>query len=382
MRAGRLDEARPLVDRWSALAPGDGEPEYYRAWLEVKADRPNPALDAMRSALGRGYPQDPLLILRAVLLARAGQFEEACADPPPGVRGRFRAEGGGRRGARPGLARDLSDGRGQARPRPLDEARPRRRPALPLAGRDRQAGRQRIRGRSSASYREALKRDPNLGDIRRELADKLLEGSKVDEAGEEYATLLSRRPKDAPAHVGSGRVALLKGDIQAAIRHFEEALAIDPNSSRALCELALIDMRFGRNTQARDRLERALRIDPDDFEARYTYARVLRAVGDPEGAAEQMESADRLREDQKQIDELRKGLVQRPDDLDLRSKVARWLVEHGHEAEGLDWARLILTKTSNHPATCELLADYHARKGNQGLANYYRSLLPPAANKP
>ena len=89
-----------------------------------------------------------------------------------------------------------------------------------------------------------------------------------------------------------------------------------------------------------------------------------------------MESAERLRKELKHIDELRKSLVQRPDDLDLRSEVARWLVEHGHEEEGLDWTRLILTMKPNHPATCRFLADYHARKGNQGLANYFRSLLP------
>ena len=59
MRAGRVDEARPLVDRWSALAPGDGEPEYYRALLEVKADRPTQALDAMRRRSGGDIPRRP-----------------------------------------------------------------------------------------------------------------------------------------------------------------------------------------------------------------------------------------------------------------------------------------------------------------------------------
>ena len=36
----------------------------------------------------------------------------------------------------------------------------------------------------------------------------------------------------------------------------------------------------------------------------------------------------------------------------------------------------ILAMKPNHPPTCRFLADYHARKGNQGLANYFRSLLP------
>ena len=55
---------------------------------------------------------------------------------------------------------------------------------------------------------------------------------------------------------------------------------------------------------------------------------------------------------------------------------AGWLIEHGHEEEGLDWTRLILAMKPNHPPTCRFLADYHASNGNQGLANDFRSLLP------
>lgn len=381
VKAGRIVEARALIDRWSALAPLDGEPEYHRALAEVKVDRPNEALDAIRKALERGYPEGPLMTLRAVLLTRAGRFDEA----EPVLRRAFLEDAGPMAEVAEGLARIyLRDYRLAEADRALDrwsKADPNdARPYLLRVEIDKRLGRDNevlVR-----DYREALRRDPNLDDLRLELAEKLLETSSIDEAGTEFATLLARRPKSAPGHVGMGRVALLKGDIQAASRHFEEALSIDPSSQRALRELALIDLKFGRTDQARERLERAVRIDPNDLEMRYTYARTLSAAGDPEGAAKQTEIFERLKQEQKHIDELRKSLVQRPDDLDHRSEVAIWLIEHGHEQEGLVWTQLILNVRPDHPATCRFLADYYAKKANLGLANYYRALVPPSDDKP
>jgi predicted Zn-dependent protease len=167
----------------------------------------------------------------------------------------------------------------------------------------------------------------------------------------------------------------MKGDMQAAARHFEAALATAPDTPRALRELALIDRRYGRNAAARERLAKAVRLEPHDYEVRYAYARVLATTGDPK-AAEESRAAEALREEQKHIDALRKSLVSRPDDLDLRSEVARWLFGHGHEQEALDWTNLIISKNPNHPATCRLLAEYYQKKGNQGLANFYRLHAP------
>jgi tetratricopeptide (TPR) repeat protein len=222
------------------------------------------------------------------------------------------------------------------------------------------------------NYRMALQRDPSLDKARLGLADKLREQQRSDEAEVEYDLYIKRNTKNVDGHVGAGQTSLQKGDVAAAVRHFNDALAIDPRDAVALRELALIDLRNGRYTQARDRLKTVIEVDPYDPEIHSSYARALKMSGDAAKALEENATTERLRKEHRRMNELRVKLVERPDDLALRNEAARWLLEHGHEAEGLEWTKLILSKQADHPETNALLAEYYRKRGNVGLANYYK----------
>ena len=372
VEAGREAEARPLLDRWSSFEPKGGEPDYYRARLEVHLDRPAEAMEAMRRSLALGHAEGPLRVLRAILLARAGQLEAA----EPALIAAFREGVEPKADVAEALSRIfLKTFRLGEAGRVLDvwmvAAPEDPRPYLRLnevAERTDSDPEVQVR-----NYREALRRDPALNAARLALAEKLRDGSKIDEAEVEYATLLARDPKNVAGLVGAGRVALLKGDLTAATRHYEDALAIDPREKVALRELGLIDLNAGRTTKARDRLKAAVEVDPFDPEVRYSYSRALKATGDEARSAEEAAQTERLKREQQTIVDLRKGLVERPDDIDLRCAAARWLIGHGHDKEGLDWARLVLRQRPGHPAACKLLADYHEGRREFGLANFYRT---------
>ena len=372
VEAGREAEARPLLDRWSSFEPKGGEPDYYRARLEVHLDRPAEAMEAMRRSLALGHAEGPLRVLRAILLARAGQLEAA----EPALIAAFREGVEPKADVAEALSRIfLKTFRLGEAGRVLDvwmvAAPEDPRPYLRLnevAERTDSDPEVQVR-----NYREALRRDPTLNAARLALAEKLRDGSKIDEAEVEYATLLARDPKNVAGLVGAGRVALLKGDLTAATRHYEDALAIDPREKVALRELGLIDLNAGRTTKARDRLKAAVEVDPFDPEVRYSYSRALKATGDEARSAEEAAETERLKREQQTIVDLRKGLVERPDDIDLRCAAARWLIGHGHDKEGLDWARLVLRQRPGHPSACKLLADYHEGRREFGLANFYRT---------
>lgn len=372
VEAGREAEARPLLDRWSSFEPKGGEPDYYRARLEVHLDRPAEAMEAMRRSLALGHAEGPLRVLRAILLARAGQLEAA----EPALIAAFREGVEPKADVAEALSRIfLKTFRLGEAGRVLDvwmvAAPEDPRPYLRLnevAERTDSDPEVQVR-----NYREALRRDPALNAARLALAEKLRDGSKIDEAEVEYATLLARDPKNVAGLVGAGRVALLKGDLTAATRHYEDALAIDPREKVALRELGLIDLNAGRTTKARDRLKAAVEVDPFDPEVRYSYSRALKATGDEARSAEEAAETERLKREQQTIVDLRKGLVERPDDIELRCAAALWLIAHGHDKEGLDWARLVLRQRPGHPAACKLLADYHEGRREFGLANFYRT---------
>lgn len=372
LAARRFDEARRRIESLAAGPRQKGEADYYRAWLEVALDRPAEAMASIRKAIDAGYPREPVMVLRAVLQARAGQFDEAepllrraserYAEPRPEI-----AEA---------LARIyLATFRFADAARQLDrwaEAAPE--DARPYLWRNEIEERNDINSPVVINnYRAALRRDPKLDASRLSLAKRLLDAHRIDEGEAEFATYLERNPKSVPGHVGAGQIALLKGDLQGAEAHFTEALEIDPKDPIALRELGSIELRKGRYDSACAHLKTAVEISPYDVEVRYSYAQALKAAGEDKRAQEETAATERLRKDQKRVTDLREALAKDPNNADLRSEVARWLIDHGHEKEGLEWTDLILRQKPGHKATCQFLSEFYTRKGNIGLANFYRS---------
>jgi predicted Zn-dependent protease len=374
----RLDQARQRLDEWIALRPRAAEPYYLRALVEVIADRPRPALDALRQALDRGYDKGACEILYAVLLARGGKHNEA----EPVLRAALDRGSGPHPEVEEALARIYLasfrlNAAAEAIDRWLKDAPDDPRPYLWRNEVD-----QRIDAEPAVlihNYRMALQRDPALAQARLGLADKLRETRRLEEAKGEYDIYLAADPKNAAGHVGAGQVELQRGDLSAALRHFEAALAIDEKEPVASLELALIDLRRGRYIEARDRLAPLVTADPYDSEARYNYARALKMSGDEARARTESAEAERLRKDNHELNDIRQSIVRRPDDPELRSAAARWMLEHGHDQQGLDWAQLVLRTHPGHRPTCRLLADYYEKKGDMALANSYRALLSDAA---
>jgi Flp pilus assembly protein TadD len=224
------------------------------------------------------------------------------------------------------------------------------------------------------NYRESLARDPNLAKARLGLAEQLTRDCRYDEAEAEYRAYLERHPRDVSALVGVARNALQSGDPERASKRFEAALAVDPHQPDALKELAQIDMRLRRFAQACRRLEVLKEVDPYDPEVRYSYAQALKLSGDHVRSRPEFELAARLRREQDQILELRHKLLKTPGDLAPRFELARWMLEHGHEKEGLAWTQEILRTNPNHRPTHGLLFDYYQKKSQPGLANYHRTM--------
>ena len=67
-----------------------------------------------------------------------------------------------------------------------------------------------------------------------------------------------------------------------------------------------------------------------------------------------------------------KRLNRAPNDVALQYDAARWLIDHGHPDEGIQWALKIVAAQPKHKAANHLLATYYEKQGKQGLANFYR----------
>jgi tetratricopeptide (TPR) repeat protein len=125
-----------------------------------------------------------------------------------------------------------------------------------------------------------------------------LQGSgQVQEAIRHYEQALRLDPDLADAHVNLGMALMQTGRIQEAIGHYEQALRITPDFAKGHNELGIALARLGRLTEAISHYEQALRIEPASFEAHNNLGIALQQSGRIQEAIEQYKQALQINPD-------------------------------------------------------------------------------------
>ena len=169
------------------------------------------------------------------------------------------------------------------------------------------------------------------------------------------------------------------GDEVAARSLLDKALALAPVDSEVLAAQATLELRGGQLEKALHFFDKSIKADPFDHWNHYQRMLILARQGKKAEAEEERQTVERLKREHARFGEISDGLLRNPLDLHLRSEAARWLMEHGHEEEAVDWANLVLQTDPSHPAMNRLLADHYRKKGQLGMANFYEAPLarPP-----
>ena len=134
-------------------------------------------------------------------------------------------------------------------------------PALLLASLDRAEGRP---GEEIEHARAAVAASPKDAAARYALGNALAGARRVDEAEAEYREALRLHPNYAGAEENLGVLYKWRGDLRAALPHFQKARALDPDLSAAACDLAGALATLGRTQEALDVLGAYRRTHPED----------------------------------------------------------------------------------------------------------------------
>lgn len=373
--ARRFDDARIVLREWLKADPESGEARYLLARTELATGHPQEAMNALGKAMDYGYPADKLAPYRAVILAGAGGVDEAEPilrkalldapdEPQPEIAkalARIYLDSFRLREAASPLARWMRDD-------PNDP--------LPYLWQNE------IETRSDAdhavsiqNYREALKRDPKLWKAVLGLADRLRMAHRLEEAAEEFAKYIQANPNDPEGHLGAGRVALELGKSADAANAFDRVLELDPNDSIALKERGAIALKMRKFKESKGFLERAIKVDLYDPDSHYNLSLILQGLGDEAGAKRELEISQKLRGEHSRLSDLKSAMVKKPKDLTLRVEVSQWMLEHGREAEGLQWSQQVFHDAPGYEPMVRVLIDYFTKKKDAGKANYYRMML-------
>ena len=118
--------------------------------------------------------------------------------------------------------------------------------------------------RAEQLYREILQKDDSEAEAHLGLSKTLLKQQRLRESFEHAARVIAMNPLSAEAHAILGSAILATGDFRLSLEEFRTALNIDDNQALAVAGLAMIDFYENRNTQAVDKLRRAVSMDEEE----------------------------------------------------------------------------------------------------------------------
>jgi Flp pilus assembly protein TadD len=372
--AGRYQEANAPLERWLKAKPNAAEAHFLAARGAIGLRLFDLGLTGLNKARMLGYPAEAINRERGIALARAGQLTEAepilrkllmaglDRKPDPEADealAKCYIESYQIGAAEEVIKRWIEDAPNDARP-------------YYWKG---EIGRRKADSEQAElvdDFEHALRLDSSHDKARLALAELYLKAHRQDDAAREYTVHLKGHPDDPEACLGLGQIAAERGQDEEAIRLLDRAMQLAPRDPRSFIERGKLDFRRGKSTSALAFFDKAIKVDATEPEVHYQRSLVLARLGRAAEAKAEQEASVRLRQDKTKLDELLKDLHRSPNDLQLQFHAARWLFDHGHPEEGLRWTAKILRERPHHPETNRLLADYHEKQGNRGLANFYR----------
>jgi len=172
-------------------------------------------------------------------------------------------------------------------------------------------------------YREALDVNPNYLDAIVGLAEAYYWLGEYDQAQTfiERALELARRNPDVINL--AGRIAIGRGDLAAAEDAFARVLDDQPNNVEAVIGLAELSLARGRGAEAAARLERALRLNPDQRKALLSLVLVYEHMGEEEIARDYLEIARSVHRDRPEVHVLAAEYFLRAGEVDAAGRAAR-----------------------------------------------------------
>jgi predicted Zn-dependent protease len=276
LTAGNDDEAYQLLERVHVLAPDDEKITRRLAQLASWTDRYGRQAELL-GELSRTHPKDAALALEAAQAfsgagspARAAELLKVSLKYAPDNPDLLRA-----------YARFSNDaGRSRQAAEALERLRRfvrlNRDESLLLASAlldDRQPT-QALEILEPLASEDALEKDTGLLLIR-----ALISAGRHDRAASASMAMAEQYANDAPTLSRLGVLAMDNARPEAGLRLFDRVLSLHPSNLAALkmSGMALADL--GRNALAQDRLNRYLKLRPQDPEARYRLAEALEATG-------------------------------------------------------------------------------------------------------
>jgi tetratricopeptide (TPR) repeat protein len=196
-----------------------------------------------------------------------------------------------------------------------------------------------------AAFPEYIRAADALPDDRKaqvKAIEVLLLSRRFEDAKARVAGLLAKDPKDVEALLLHANALAALRDPAAAITEIEEALKVDPNSSRAFVNLGAVRMQSGEAKEAEAAFRKAIELEPASIDAKLAYANFL-------WAAERATEAEAV---------IKEALAKAPQHL-LANRMLGVLYVATRRTNEAEQPLKVVADVSKTPAAVFQLADYY-----------------------
>lgn len=233
-----------------------------------------------------------------------------------------------------------------------------------------------LQGRQSeaiASYRSALKIDPQMDEARLRLCIGLMQLGSIAEALPQLEYIHQRFPDNFMVQVYLARAYDRQGRSEEAENLLDAILKNQPHFAAALAERGKLALRAGQNEQAEKWLHEAITLNPSDHPSHYQYLLCLERNGKLEDLKNEQARLQTIENDIQLIQQLSTVRMQQtPHDPELHYQAGIISQRAGSAQEALRWFQSALREDPNHAPTHKALAEYYDSIGDYGRAREHR----------
>ena len=218
------------------------------------------------------------------------------------------------------------------------------------------------------AYRQALSLAPANDEYRLNLAEALRQQLKLDEAAELYLQCLQHKPDTLAAVSGLAQTYMSQGQIDSATEILKEAVARHPDNLDLAQSYGEVLLAAGDNQSASVELQRAYAAHPENSDLAYALGKALKGRGRESEAEPLFAFVAESREQVDQLKDLEEQLRKKPEDLELRMKIASITAKYKSRRDAIRWYENTLNVYPSHAPTHAALAELYRLEGDSTLA--------------
>lgn len=222
-------------------------------------------------------------------------------------------------------------------------------------------------------FRRVVELDPERSQIRRWLADTLVDIGRYEEAAQHLELLRQQQPEDVDL---LARLAVCRhrlGQSRDARSLLDYVLERRPDHGLALLTRGQMARMSGQLKEAEKWLRHAAGAMPHDYKARWALTECLREQGKLEEAEREQILADRLRDRWVRFSEITTHIMsQQRNNPALQCELGQLMLELGIPEIGKNWLLSALRLDEHYIPALKALADYYQERGDTEQAEEYR----------